>query len=198
MPNRNLEQYPSDDQSWYDEPTGDGPAVRYSKEQFPDVRAALETLNQVALLDEQTACIQYPAGDPAEHERITKLMQDQAQHAVNHGLSIVSFDIDLTLRTGDDYEEQTTLIDPQTISELQALGYVVGTCSDREPSNQREAMAALGQAPHFCIPKEMLSWTRQLIPANQHLHVGDDAKRDQDMATKNGWEHQWPDEFRPP
>ena len=180
------------------EPTefGSGePAVNYDPERFPDVREAIDLLNATALLDEDTACIQYPAGDPEQHRETTELLQERANCAVNHGLSVISFDIDLTIRIGEDHEDHMQLVNPEEIARLQRLGHIVGTCSDREPTDQRETLLALGQVPHFCIPKEMLSWAKALIPAKTHLHVGDDRKRDQDMAVNSGWEHQWPDEF---
>lgn len=57
------------------------------------------------------------------------------EHAVNHGMKVVSFD--LTLRTSEDHKEQATLIDPEAINALQRLGYIVSTCSEREPTDQR-------------------------------------------------------------
>ena len=162
------------------------------------MQQALDLLNHVALLDETTACIQYPAGDPAHSQQVSQLLLEHAGRAANHDLYIISFDIDLTLRTGDDYEENIPLIEPHAISRLQELGYVVGTCSDREPSDQRKTLQDLGQTPHFCIPKEMLDWTKQLIPAAAHLHIGDDAKRDRDIALRSGWDHQWPSNFQTP
>ena len=107
----------------------------------------------------------------------------------------MSFDIDLTIRTGDEYETHATLLDPAVITQLQQLGYIVGTCSDREPSDQRITLRVLGQEPDFCIPKEMLAWTKALLPGQQHRHVGDDRQRDRDVAQQAGWAHQWPDQF---
>ena len=131
-------------------------------------------------------------------QAITQFIQAKAELTVNHAMGVISFDIDLTLRTGDDHEDNTILIDPEKISELQRIGYIVGTCSDREPSDQRQTLNALGQQPHFCIPKEMLTWARDLIPAETHLHIGDDDRRDREIALRSGWEHQWPDQFQQP
>ena len=173
----------------------ESPRVDYDPERFKDVREAIELLNEVALLDEKTACIQYPAGAQEKYNEITGLLQTKADGAVNHGMAVVSFDIDLTLRTGEEYEYHMPLIDPEEISRLQGLGYIVGTCSDREPSDQRRTLEALGQEPHFCIPKEMLGWARELLPADLHLHVGDDRERDRRIALESGWDHLWPGEF---
>lgn len=112
MPAHNPESYAGyQGQTEYDHETAhDGPTVAYNPEQFPDVKAALDLLNEVALLDEATACIQYPAGDPQQSQDIAHLMQAKAELAINHAMGVISFDIDLTLRTGEDYEDQTVLI----------------------------------------------------------------------------------------
>ena len=191
MSNRNAEDYPQ-----VQEPLEMAePAVRYEPRRFPDLQEALDLLNQVALLDQETACIQYPAGDPDQHEAAVEMLREKADRTVNHGISVLSFDIDLTLQTGGEQEEGLVLIEPDVISELQQLGYVVGTCSDREPDDQKKTLQATGQEPHFCIPKEMLGWVKVLIPGERHLHVGDDQKRDRDIAHATGWEHRWPHEF---
>ena len=188
---RDAEQYPA----YSTDEAASEPAVWYDQDEFPDVQQALDLLNEIALLDEQTACIQYPSGSPEQHQAAIEALQAQAERMADHGLEVVSFDIDLTLATGQDDEDEITLIDPAVITRMQQMGYVVGTCSDRGPNNQWETMATLGQQPHFCIPKEMLGWTKVLVPGNSHLHVGDDQRRDRDIAERSGWTHQWPDEF---
>lgn len=174
----------------------DGPQVKYQPGRYPDVDRALETLNHIALLDEDTACIQYAKADPDAAQEAQHTLESHAAAAVDHGLEIISFDIDLTLTMPEDAGHLPEFISPTVISELQELGYIVGTCSDRPPSNQREAMAEVGQAPHFCIPKEMLHWTSRLIPAETQVHVGDDARRDRDIAEAAGWQHLWPGQYR--
>lgn len=171
------------------------PAVRYSREKFPQVAETLEDINHIAAIDEETACIQYPNGDPENHQKVVDYMTDIAGRAQNHGLSVVSFDIDLTLDTGEETGLNEKLIDPGAIEKLQQLGHIVGTCSDRTPSDQRDLAARLNQSPHFCIPKEMLHWTARLIPGELHLHVGDSVERDQKIAEAAGWVHIWPHQF---
>ena len=175
MPKRNFEDYANKAGPLYfdNQVDSDEPAVHYHPERFADVREAINLLNSTALLDEETACIQYPAGDPEQHRRATILLQTKADSAVDHGLRVISFDIDLTLRIEEDQEENAVLIAPSEFSRLQGLGYIVGTCSDRAPTNQRQTMLTLGQEPHFCIPKELLEWTRKLIPAKSHrwIHI---------------------------
>ena len=174
----------------------DWPHVGYNPQEFPDVRDSIELLNEVALLDQETACIQYPAGDAEHHKEVTSRLRARADDSINHKMAVISFDIDLTLRMGEDHEEGLSLIDPGAIGDLQEQGYIVGTCSDREPSDQRKTLLALGQEPHFCIPKEMLGWAKELLPAELHLHIGDDERRDRRMAESSGWSHQWPSDFK--
>lgn len=174
----------------------DEPAVHYNPGTFPDVKEALDLLNRIALLDQQTACISYPNGDPEAHQAAVNILEEMAQNATDHRLRTVSFDIDLTLNIGEE-EDTTALIDPSEMTRLQQLGYIVGTCSDREPTDQRETLAELGQNPQFCIPKEMLTWVKQIIPGQTHLHIGDDLRRDRDIAEKAGWQHQWPQNYQP-
>ena len=107
----------------------------------------------------------------------------------------MSFDIDLTLFTSQQDEEGLGLIDPAEISRLQRLGYIVGACSDREPSDQLSLLETLEQEPHFAIPKEMLEWAKRRLPGSLHLHVGDDPQRDRAIALAAGWTYQTPAEY---
>lgn len=191
MTRRNPESYhaPQEDPAYY------GPAVSYHPDTHPDVAEALDLLNHMALIDQNTQCLSYPNGSPEAHRAATEILSERADQAADHRLSIISLDIDLTLRIGEDYEDES-MIHPSEISRLQQLGYIVGTCSDREPTDQRETLAALGQQPDFYIPKEMLAWAKKLLPGESHLHVGDDQRRDRDIAHQAGFRHQWPQEFQ--
>ena len=82
----------------------------------------------------------------------------------------------------------------ERLAELRAQGYIVGTCSDREPADQLETMRALGFTPDFCIPKEMLGTAGELLDGARLIHVGDDEERDRRIAQENGWTHLWPHE----
>ena len=172
------------------------PSVKYSSMEHQDVHVRLQLLNHVAAIDEQTACIQYPAGDAGTSTEMLEALEEAERTAVDFGLRTISFDIDMTLRTGEDFEEDMALVDPQKITDLQSMGYIVGTCSDRNPSDQLATMQQLGQEPNFCVPKEMLGWVKKLLPGPYHLHVGDDRERDQKIAAQAGWEHQWPGQFQ--
>ena len=87
------------------------------------------------------------------------------------------------------------VIPVQRLNELQRQGAIVGTCSDREPSDQRLSMQALGLNPDFCIPKEMLEHAARLLTAASLIHVGDDELPDRQIALRSDWTHIWPSEF---
>ena len=126
-----------------------------------------------ANIDESTGALRYPRGaNSTRHQALITCLEWAERETEDHGLSILSFDIDLTLATGDQDEEGPALIHPAEISRLKRLGYIVGTCSDREPSDQLRLMETLGQHPHFAIPNEHLAWTqaaaaRQPAPARR-------------------------------
>ena len=171
---------------------------RYSAETCPETRSKLDVINEIALLDEREAVLSLPKGEePApEFNRMTTMLH-QALGRPNpepRELDIWSFDIDLTLEMPDDEPGCQGLISISRLHQLQGNGAIVGTCSDREPSDQRSAMQALGFTPDFCIPKELLSTLKQLLPGANIIHVGDDARRDRDIAAACQVEHRWPAE----
>ena len=161
------------------------------------VRNSLNIIHDIAMEDDVNACISYPKGDLEAHNKAVGRLNQQALVAEYHKFYVVSFDIDLTLDMGlhfDDYPE-LSLINPAVIPSLQQEGHIVGTCSDISPSYQLNLMYDLGFEPNFYIPKEMLEWVKKLIPARSHIHVGDDYKRDREIALRAGWVHQYPWEF---
>ena len=171
------------------------PETRFDPESHPAAARALSVLRSAANIEEVTAALRRPRGDQRAHLALVCCLQRAEQDARNHSLAVVSFDIDLTLATGQQDEEGLTLIDPSEISRLQGLGYIVGTCSDREPSDQQTLLETLEQQPHFTIPKEMLAWARKLLPGAMHLHVGDDPQRDRAIALDGGWAYQTPAQY---
>ena len=171
---------------------------QYDLEKHHDVKETLDLLNELALMDEETSCISYPKGDPEGYLVATGKLENKLSEVFIPGLQVISFDIDLTLDIGDDDDQNLILIEPEVITRLQRLGYIVGTSSDRSVENQKETLRKLGQTPHFCIPKDMLGWTKMLLSAESYVHVGDDQLRDRNIALAAGWEHQWPYEFREP
>lgn len=149
------------------------------------INRRLDLINEMALHDELYEDI---PDDLLERFSLWSLHTLDADNITIH-----SFDIDLTLALPEDVAWGCTgLIPLAEPIRLQREGVIVGTCSDRDPSNQRETMRALGFKPDFCIPKEMLSALKQLIPAEKTVHYGDSETRDRDMAEKANWTHVWP------
>lgn len=171
------------------------PRTRFERDRHPEAERALSVLEAAANVDEVTGTLMFPGTTPYTHRALTACLEQAEAESRDHGLSVVSFDIDLTLATGEQDEEGLALIDPAEISRLQALGYIVGSCSDREPSDQRRLMETLGQSPNFAIPKELLAWARRLLPGAMHLHVGDDPQRDEAVALAGGWSYQTPGDY---
>ena len=171
------------------------PETRFDPDSHPATARALRGLQSAANINETTGALQYPRGNPSSHGSLVACLELEERETKDEGLAVLSFDIDLTLATGEQDEEGLVLIDPSEISRLQQLGYIVGTCSDREPSDQRQMADRLGQQPHFTIPKELLEWARRLLPGTLHLHVGDDPKRDRAIALAAGWTYQTPEQY---
>ncbi|MSQ29193.1 MAG: HAD family hydrolase [Dehalococcoidia bacterium] len=84
-------------------------------------------------------------------------------------IRLISFDIDGTLEVGD----PPGLIPMEAVRRAIALGFVVGSCSDRPLGHQRQLWEDLGVEMHFAVLKQQLSWVREAFPANHYLHIGD-------------------------
>lgn len=67
-------------------------------------------------------------------------------------VTIWRFDIDLTLQMPDDEPGYRGVAPASRLRQLQRAGAIVGTYSDREPTDQRSVMATLDCRPDFCIP----------------------------------------------
>ena len=171
-------------------------------DQRPNYRATanrLELINELAIYDEATRAITYPdkhAVDLGADDLMAQFMTAVATHhpEMEH-MVVYSFDIDLTLEMPEDTPGCRGVIPVERLNELQRQGAIVGTCSDREPSDQRLSMQTLDFHPDFCIPKEMLDHTARLLTDANRIHVGDDELRDRKIALQSGWTHVWPSEF---
>ena len=116
-------------------------------------------------LEQPAPCWQQPA-EPTPHYR-----------------GIVSLDIDDTIDLNDGYPAP---ISWTQVRELQDAGWMVGSCSDRPPSDQRRVWAEAGLTEAFAIPKELLHGLRSLHPELEVHHVGDSAERDELPALAQG------------
>ena len=84
-------------------------------------------------------------------------------------LTLVSFDIDGTLEVG----EPPGLITMDMVRETKALGYVIGSCSDRPLSYQRHLWASHHIVVDFTALKHRLADVRAQFQAEAYYHIGD-------------------------
>jgi hydroxymethylpyrimidine pyrophosphatase-like HAD family hydrolase len=92
-------------------------------------------------------------------------------------VQVISFDIDGTLEVGDP---------PGQISLAYVLsaienGYIVGSCSDRPLSYQKELWKQHNIEMKFTVLKQNLHEVRLKFPKNKYVHIGD-TEVDQMMA----------------
>ncbi len=99
------------------------------------------------------------------------------------GITVVSFDIDGTLEVGD----PPGRIDLARVRQALALGYVVGSCSDRTLRNQQEIWQDAGIEVHFTALKHRLDDVRERFPASRYVHFGD-TDVDRHFAQRAGFE----------
>jgi len=84
-------------------------------------------------------------------------------------VNLISFDIDGTLTVGD----PPGVIPVDAIRRAQALGYLVGSCSDRTLRYQRELWELHGIEMDFVVVKQGLLEVKSSFDVNHHLHIGD-------------------------
>jgi hydroxymethylpyrimidine pyrophosphatase-like HAD family hydrolase len=82
---------------------------------------------------------------------------------------LVSFDIDGTLEVG----EPPGLITMDMVRETKALGYVIGSCSDRPLSYQRHLWESHHIVVDFTALKHRLADVRAQFQAEAYYHIGD-------------------------
>lgn len=172
------------------------PERPYRKDHDSATRTRIEVVERMARYDESDRAVCFPRKDRPDRiaEALLREHADEkaAPHTESCGMSVYSFDIDLTIAMPEDTEGCAGPIPIQRLIDLQQQGHVVGTCSDREPSDQREAIRQAGLIPDFSIPKELLKHLGEMLPGARMQHVGDDAERDRRIALQSGWEHRWP------
>jgi hydroxymethylpyrimidine pyrophosphatase-like HAD family hydrolase len=102
---------------------------------------------------------------------------------------LISFDIDGTLEVGDPPGRITM----ERVREAQALGYIIGSCSDRTVGNQRRIWLEHGITVAFTVLKHQLDQVRAGIDAEHYIHIGD-TNMDRHYAELNGFTYFFPDD----
>jgi phosphoglycolate phosphatase-like HAD superfamily hydrolase len=95
---------------------------------------------------------------------------------------LISFDIDGTLETGD----PPGIITMARVREAQALGYIIGSCSDRTVATQQRMWQAQGINVDFTVLKHRLDSVKAAFSAEAYFHIGD-THADQYYAEQAGF-----------
>ena len=82
---------------------------------------------------------------------------------------LISFDIDGTLEVGDPPGGITM----DMVRQVQGLGYLIGSCSDRTVSEQQRIWRDNGISIEFTVLKHRLDEVKEQFPAEEYYHVGD-------------------------
>ena len=116
------------------------------------------------------------------------VQSDSTDVSTNNG-SLISFDIDGTLEVGDPPGPVTI----EMVRRAKEMGYVVGSCSDRPVSAQKQLWEANAIVIDFTVLKHQLPEIRSLFKAEAYCHVGD-RELDQQLAHQAGFTFLWPDD----
>ena len=101
---------------------------------------------------------------------------------------LISFDIDGTLETGD----PPGIITMARVREAVQLGYIIGSCSDRTVSQQKNMWERHGIEVSFTVLKHQLDRVKAEFSAEHYYHIGD-TNMDQHYAERNGFTYYFPD-----
>ncbi len=101
---------------------------------------------------------------------------------------LISFDIDGTLETGD----PPGIITMARVREALALGYIIGSCSDRTVSQQQRMWREHGIPVAFTVLKHHLERVRAEFSAEHYYHIGD-TNVDRHYAESAGFTYFYPD-----
>ena len=82
---------------------------------------------------------------------------------------LISFDIDGTLEVGD----PPGLVSVGMLRQCKELGYLIGSCSDRPVSYQRQLWDRLEIAADFAVLKHRLADVKSEFSAEAYFHIGD-------------------------
>ena len=101
---------------------------------------------------------------------------------------LISFDIDGTLETGD----PPGIITIARVREVQALGYIIGSCSDRTVGMQQRMWEKHSIVVAFTVLKHRLDQVKAEFNAEHYFHIGD-TNVDKYYAELNGFTYFFPD-----
>ncbi len=82
---------------------------------------------------------------------------------------LISFDIDGTLEVGDPPGGITM----DLVRQVQGLGYLIGSCSDRTVSEQQRIWVNHGISVEFTVLKHRLNDVKEQFSAEEYYHIGD-------------------------
>lgn len=87
----------------------------------------------------------------------------------SEGVTLVSFDIDGTLETGDPPGPLSAAF----VRHVQERGCIIGSCSDRTLREQSNVWTRVGIVPDFVIAKHRLESVREKFVSERFVHIGD-------------------------
>ena len=97
-------------------------------------------------------------------------------------VKLISFDIDGTLEMGD----PPGLITLHMVRAIQALGYVIGSASDRPLSDQHRLWESHRMVVDFTVLKHRLAEVKARFQAEAYYHIGD-TDMDRFLADRAGF-----------
>ncbi len=101
---------------------------------------------------------------------------------------LISFDIDGTLEVGD----PPGYITMDMVRRAQALGFIIGSCSDRTVGNQQQIWQKHDIAVEFTVLKHQLEQVKEEFDAAEYYHIGD-TNLDRQYAERAGFAYLFPD-----
>ena len=99
---------------------------------------------------------------------------------------LISFDIDGTLEVGDPPGPVTM----DMVRRAREIGCIIGTCSDRPLSVQKDLMEKQKIPMDFVSLKQELGEVRESFMAERYYHIGD-TELDQLFALRAGFDFLW-------
>lgn len=101
---------------------------------------------------------------------------------------LISFDIDGTLEVGD----PPGTITMEMVRQARALGYIIGSCSDRTVSDQKRIWTRHDIPVSFTVLKHQLETVKAEFEAELYYHIGD-TNIDRHYAERAGFTYFFPD-----